>query len=126
MADQLLTTELPDKQLKILRHALGIGEGGWERSHRNHFVTGEGGSDHALCMALVERGLMTRRPGNAISGGSDIFTVTAAGRTTAVAPPPKQSPSQKRYRAYLVSDTDLSFIDWLRRQQPASKASTYG
>lgn len=126
MADQTTAGALPEAELHILRHALGVGEGGWERSYRNHFVTGEGGSDHVLCMALVQRGLMTRRAGNAITGGSDIFTATAAGRTAAVALPPRRTPGQRRYMAYLESDTDLSFIDWLRRQQSASKAFTYG
>ena len=68
----------PD-QLRILRHALVIGDCGTKPPCRNHFVTGADSSAHPHCMALVERGLMSRRTGNALSGGDDVFSVTAVG-----------------------------------------------
>ena len=114
MADQVTTTALPDAELQILRHALGVGDGGWERSYRNHFVTGEGGADHRLCMALVAHGFMVRRAGNAITGGSDLFNVTLAGRAAAVAPPPKLTRGQRRYAAFLRADDGSTFGEWLR------------
>jgi len=101
-------------QLGILRHALGVGDGGWERSYRNHYVTSPGSDDYAVCMALVEHGLMTRKQGHQLSGGGDVFFVTDIGRAAAVAPPPKTTRAQRRYRAYLDSGTNRSFIDWLR------------
>ena len=106
--------DVPADQLSILRHTLGVGEDGCAPSYRNHFVTGEGGRDHALCMALVAAGLMTRHSGNALTGGSDVFGATDAGRLAAVGTPPKLSRSQQRYREYLRTDSNLSFIDWLR------------
>lgn len=116
MADieQHSAPDVPADQLSILRHTLGIGEDGCARSYRNHFVTGEGGSDHALCMALVADGLMTRHSGNALSGGSDVFRATDAGRVAAVGTPPKLTPGQRRYNEYLRTDSSLTFIEWLR------------
>lgn len=104
----------PADQLGILRHALGVGEDGCAPSYRNHFVTGEGGRDHALCMALVAAGLMTRYSGNALSGGSDVFGATNAGRAAAAGTPPNLTPGERRYNEYLRTDSNLSFIDWLR------------
>lgn len=117
MADQLLTTALPAAELQILRHALGVGDGGLERSYRNRFVTGEGGADHRHCMALVERGFMFQRAGNAITGGDDLFTVTAAGRAAVkehTPPPPKLTRSQQRYQQFLSYDGGVTFGEYLR------------
>lgn len=69
------------KQIHILRHALGLNRG--EREYRNHFVTGHGSSDYQDCEALVAAGLMTKRPGNELTGGDDCYTVTAAGKLAA-------------------------------------------
>ena len=117
MAEQTTTTALPDAELQILRHALGVGDGGLERSYRNHFVTGEGGADHRHCMALVERGFMVQRVGNAITGGDDLFTVTAAGREAVqehTPPPPKLTRSQQRYQQFLRYDGGVTFGEFLR------------
>lgn len=116
MAEVDSSHALAAHQLEILRHALGVGHGGWEPSHRNHFATGHGSSDHNLCIALVDRGLMVRHQGNALSGGDDVFCTTRAGRRAAVALPPKMTPGQRRYAAYLREDSDTSFGDWLRRE----------
>lgn len=112
--DQSLAAGVPADELSILRHALGVGEDGCSPSYRNHFVTGEGGRDHALCMALVAAGLMTRHSGNALTGGSDVFGATSAGRLAAVGTPPSLTLGQRRYNEYLRTDSNLSFIDWLR------------
>ncbi|MCU1068503.1 hypothetical protein [Stenotrophomonas maltophilia] len=117
MADQVTTIVLPDAELQILRHALGVGDGGLERSYRNHFVTGEGGADHQHCMALVERGLLVRHAANAITGGSDLFNVTQAGRAAVHAhtpPPPKLTTSQQRYQQFLRYDGGVTFGEYLR------------
>lgn len=108
--------------LHILQHTIGRDEFGQPRSKsnpefRNHFVTGEGGKDHAHCMALVAAGLMTRQTGHAPSGGSDVFYVTDAGRSYVAEhspAPPKLSRSQRRYQAFLDADCDMSFGEWLK------------
>lgn len=107
MADQ-------KQQLSILRHTLGVGEGGWEKSHRNHFVAGAGGQNHAVCMELVNHGLMTRQQGHPLAGGDDVFYATDIGRAAAIAQAPTTTREQRRYRAYLASDSRQSFIEWLR------------
>jgi len=117
MADQITSAALPAAELHILRHALGVGDGGLERSYRNHFVTGEGGADHQHCMALVTRGYMVQRAGNAITGGDDLFTVTAAGREAVqqnTPTPPKLTKSQQRYQKFLRYDGGVTFGEYLR------------
>jgi hypothetical protein len=108
--------------LHILQHAIGRDEYGQPRSasnpeFRNHFVTGPGSEDYELCCQAVEQGLMTRRPGNALTGGDDVFYVTEAGRqfVTEHSPkPPKLTRSQRRYEAFLDADSGLTFGEWLR------------
>ena len=63
----------------ILMHALGMRKVG-DRSFRNHFVTGPGTTDYQHCEALVAAGMMRRREGNELTGGSPLFIVTDAGR----------------------------------------------
>lgn len=104
-------------QLHILQHSLGVDQHGRGEQYHNHFVTGEGSTDYPHCMALVEAGLMTRRAGNALSGGDDVFFVTDAGKAYVAEnspPPPKTTRSQRRYQAFLDSDTSQSFLDWVR------------
>ena len=67
-------------QLHILQHSLGLDQYGRGESYRNHYVTGEGSNDHVDCMELVALGWMTRRAGNELSGGDDVFRVTDEGR----------------------------------------------
>lgn len=117
MADQAIAGAMPDAELQILRHALGVGACGWERSYRNHFVTGPGGADHKHCMALVTRGFMVKRAGNAITGGSDLFNVTEAGRAAVQEhTPPRQklTRSQQRYQQFLRYDGGVTFGEYLR------------
>lgn len=71
---------LSPEQMHILRHSLGVPEPKQSNMYRNHFVTGEGSKDHPDCMELVELGLMTRRAGNQLTGGDDLFLVTEAGK----------------------------------------------
>lgn len=104
--------------LHILQHALGLDQHGQGTSNRNHFVTGPDSVDFDACTALVDAGLMTRRPDNALTGGDDLFTVTDAGRqhVRATSPkPPKLTRGQRRWRAYCAADSSLTFGQWLRR-----------
>lgn len=73
-----------DKELSILRHSLGLRDDGTGRVYRNHFVTGEGSTDYAACMSLVAAGYMSRRNGNVLSGGDDIFIVSESGQIAAL------------------------------------------
>lgn len=117
MAEQVITAALPAAELHILRHALGVGDDGLEGSYRNHFVTGKGGADHQHCMALVARGYMVQRAGNAITGGDDLFTVNEAGRAALkehTPPPPKLTRSQRRYQQFLSYDGGVTFGEYLR------------
>jgi hypothetical protein len=107
------------KQLHILQHSIGADEYGRivRGGGRNHFVTGEGSDDYPHCVALVAAGLMTRRPGSAISGGDDIFHVTPAGFTFVTEHskvPPKLTASQRRYQDFLAADCGMRFGDWLK------------
>jgi hypothetical protein len=68
------------RELEVLRHAIGSDIYGRTRSDRNYFITGPGSTDYTTCVALVQRGLMNRTPGNAITGGGDVFRVTDTGR----------------------------------------------
>ena len=104
-------------ELHILQHALGLDEYGRGTMYRNRFVTGAGSIDHPACLALVEQGFMTRRANVELFGGDDIFTVTDAGKIAVVANspvPPKLTPSQQRYQAYLDADSSETFGDWLK------------
>ncbi|MCS3807850.1 hypothetical protein [Xanthomonas sp. 4461] len=112
--------DLTPAELHVLRHSLGTGEDGRNPSYRNHFVTGAGSSDHPTCMQLVDLGLMQRRNGGALSGGDDIFTVTAEGRVAArPAPAAPLTAGQRRYRAFLAADSGLTFGQWLTSRGPA-------
>lgn len=105
-----------DSKLHILQHSLGLDKYGRGDPFRSFFVTGPGGDDYAMCRELVTDGLMTEHPGNALSGGSPIFTVTPAGREYVACEspkPPKLTRSQQRYRDYVAHDCGVSFREWL-------------
>lgn len=70
-----------DYELEILQHSIGADQYGRTSGDRNYFITGAGSRDYPVCMDLVGRGLMRRTPGNAITGGDDVFRVTDEGRT---------------------------------------------
>lgn len=91
--------------LHILQHSLGVDRFGRGEQYRNHFVTGEGSVDHPICMEAVERGLMHRRSGDALTGGDDLFTVTDAGKAWVAEHSPKPDRKQTRFDlpAYAIS-----------------------
>lgn len=112
--------------LHVLQHALGRDEYGenphGREDYRNHFCTGEGSEDFALCREAVAQGLMREYPPSEISGGDHVFTVTDAGKAyiTEYSPPrPRRTRGQERYRKYLDSaaaDCGMTFGEWLRRE----------
>lgn len=108
---------MDSKQLHILQHALGLDEYGRGTMYRSHFVTGEGGEDHADCMALVASGYMGVRKNHPLAGGDDAFWVTEAGKRAAVEnspAPPKLTRSQQNYQDFLNYDGSLSFMEFLK------------
>jgi hypothetical protein len=66
-------------ELSILRHTIGADKYGKRSSDRNYFVTGPSSTDYPTCVELVQRGLMNRTPGNAITSGEDVFRLTDSG-----------------------------------------------
>jgi hypothetical protein len=72
-------------QRDLARHALGL-PNKQRKSYRNHFVTGEGCNDHGEWMALVERGFAWRQKGSQLTGGDDLFRLTAEGASAALDP----------------------------------------
>jgi len=111
-----------DSKLQILQHSLGVNQYGQGNQYRNHFVTGPKTTDWPHCMALVSEGLMQRHPPSALTGGSDCFTVTDAGRAYVAEQSPKPpkptklTRGQQRYRAWLRADCGLKFGEWLKDQ----------
>lgn len=109
-----------EKKLRILQHALGIDRHGQGLQYRNHFVTGPGSDDHAVCCEIVAEGLMVKRQGSELTGGDDCFFVTPAGidHVALNSPlPPKLTRSQRRYRDFLDSDSGLTFGEYIRAKR---------
>lgn len=101
--------------LQILQHSLGVDHYGSGAQYRNYFCAG--GNDIALCRELVRAGYMIERSGCEASGGDPIFHVTESGKSlvaTESPSPPKLTRGQRRYRAYLRSETGETFIEWMK------------
>ena len=108
-----------DNELHIMQHAIGVDQYGRGEQYRNHFVTGEDSIDWPICNALVERGLMTVRRKHHLSGGSDCFWLTDAGKQFVAdnsPKPPKLSRGKERYQRYLEYgdgfDNFRHFLKW--------------
>lgn len=71
------------EQRELARHALGL-PNKRRRSYRNHFVTGEGSTDHPHWVAMVGAGEAWRRPGSPLTGGDDLFGLTRLGAEAAL------------------------------------------
>lgn len=115
---------IESRHVEILRHALGLDDYGQGNSYRNYFVTGEGSKDYPFCRDLVEHGYMARRAPSALTGGDDLFVVTAEGKAFAARSfdgirITKLTRSERRYLRFLAADSNLSFRDWLRTEAGA-------
>lgn len=77
-------------QIELARHALGL-PNKRRTSYRNHYVVGSG-EDHREWLAMVAAKEARRRDGNQLSGGDDIFWLTAAGAIAALKPREKLDP----------------------------------
>jgi hypothetical protein len=78
-----MTFTLTTRENELARHALGLDRRKF--SYRNYYVVGSG-NDHTAWIGLVKRGLALRRPGDDLTGGSDIFYLTRAGALAALEP----------------------------------------
>ena len=102
------------KQLQILQHALGLDQYGRGKMYRNHFCAGA--DDTPDCQALIAAGYMQHHR------TTDVFpyfncSVTDAGKAAVLAAsPPLLTRAKERYREFLIADSGLSFIEWLKRR----------
>ena len=123
---------ISQKQLNILRHAIGYDDAGNDRWHgaaedarRNHFVTGPGSTDFPDCAALVAKGFMTDQGPHPVAGGDHCFSVTTEGRQCVALHQPKPrklTRSQERYRRFLrVGDCFGSFLEFCRYDAAQSR-----
>lgn len=118
-------TNKRDPSLHILQHALGLDDYGRGKSYCDHFVTGPGCDNWALCEEHVAAGFMVKHEPRALFKGGEhcCFQVTDAGREYVLEhspAPPRMSASKKRYLTWLrVADVypDLTFGEWLKAKQ---------
>lgn len=102
-----------ERNLQILRHSLGLDYEGRGRQYRNHFCAG--GKDLQSCEELVASGHMVRLHVNALlTGGDPAFGVTEMGKAEAIKGVKPLSRSKRRYLAYVRSNCDMSFGEWLK------------
>lgn len=71
------------RQIELARHALGLPHHS-RTSWRNHFVTGEGGVNHAAWSMMVSEGDALRRKGSVLTGCDDLFLLTRQGAEKAL------------------------------------------
>jgi hypothetical protein len=124
-----MSTKLTSEQLHILQHSLGCdGHGRTEyrggdegdgcfNYHRNRFMTDAGRGDGVTCDELVKLGLMKDHGPQKMAGGMHCYSVTVEGvcaMKEQSPPPPKLTPGQQRYRAFLRADLGCSFGEFLR------------
>lgn len=69
--------ELTDAERALMAHATDF-DGRWPL-HRNHFCADRRHPDRPTIEALVARGLMVQHAPTELSGGDDVFTVSAIG-----------------------------------------------
>ena len=74
---------MENKSIQIMKHALGISNGGKE--YRNYYVTGPGSDDYEYCEALFARGFMVRHPNHLNEMNVEyIYIVTEEGKRAIV------------------------------------------
>ena len=109
-----------EEELEVMQHSLGCDEFGQGQQYRNHFVYDPERSYGLICESLVAKGLMTRGRKDELTGGSQCYHVTDAGKAVMASEsklPPAQTASQRRYAAFLDEDSGLTFREWLSYQK---------
>lgn len=100
------------KQKEILFHTLGLNYN--DSLFRNWFATSDN-KDIEIISELEKSGMMTMQKE---LFGEKVFIATAKGIFAAIKlyhkSKPKETRAKKRYKAYLNSESDQNFIDWLR------------
>ena len=71
------------EQIELARHALGL-PNSRRQSYRNHFVAGEGHSDHTDWCEMVANGYAKSRNGSQLTGGDPVFWLTRTGAEKAL------------------------------------------
>lgn len=111
--------DITKEEKEVLFHTLGFNH--TPRVDRNFFGTSKGCSDCIACESLVVKELMVSNTAPSWSGDDFVFAATNAGRNMAYkidkeyrASLHNLTRSQWRYRAYLKSESDETFIDWLK------------
>lgn len=109
---------LSGARLCLLWHTLGISDPFHpnREPYRNHYVTGEGGSDWDNLMALVRSGHMARYRHALTSEVDWVFVATDLGLQTALATRPRVSRRKLRYHNFLCIKEccpDLTFHEFL-------------
>ena len=102
------------KQLEILQHSLGLDEHGQGNMYRNHFCAG--GNDETVCRELIALGYMQQHRTTEVFQDFNC-SVTEEGKQAVrreSPKPPKLTRSQKRYRAFLNADSDMTFGEWIK------------
>lgn len=114
-------TKLTQKHTDLLCHSLGINEHQRE-PYRNHYLAGDGHSDNAALIELVEAGYMTAQAAPKMWGDGIVYVVTEIGKQIAInsLPEPKKlTKAQSRYQDYLdVGDCYHDFAAFLGFQPP--------
>lgn len=111
-------SELLNSDYAVLHHTLGISDPRQSAPYRNHFVASGGHHDLPAIIRLCDAGLMTEGSGPSFIGDEQrVFYATEIGKAKAIESrpkPPKITRGQKNYRAYLSSETDESFIEFMK------------
>ncbi len=125
--DKTFAGSVSARELEILQHTTGrdkYGRTGPYGEYRNHFCAGD--SDERHCRNLVARGLMRElRVASELSGGAPVFAVTDSGRraiSESSPQAPKLTRAQMDYRAFLASESDLPFIEFVRQRRAMQRA----
>lgn len=104
--------EATKQQIEIIRHSLGVGDDGWDRSYRNYYCDAVDAPD---LLEMVEAGWM--KLGRTINEGEDrYFIVTKEGiqeHERQRVRKPKLTKSQRVYRLFMSLDTGRSFHHFL-------------
>ncbi len=117
---------LTKEEKQVLLHSLGLSDLSWYDKDqlstgpiRNYFYTSKDSADYPFIKSLIKKDLMI----NSNKGwdkGSSYFFATPAGIILAIGLSEKQmqknmpTRSQRRYNLYRRSESEESFIEWLK------------